>query len=167
MTSVSASFRLISPKASLIGGVAVLATLGAAPAFAQASDLRVENERLRQELEALRGELAAARAEQQPRSIPAMIPLADPPQAATPAVAPIAFTANDPPQAGGQDVVVKGRIVGAALRNLKDVPKPVSVVTQSELRIFDQVSLPDALSRLGNVGGTTATCAPAASPCAG
>ncbi len=55
--------------------------------------------------------------------------------------------ADDP----GNDLLVVGQLVGWALRDLKDVPKPISVVTAEELKIFDQVSLGDALSRLGNV----------------
>ena len=53
----------------------------------------------------------------------------------------------------GSEFVVSGRIAtaGDALRALKDVPKPVSIVTGAELKSFDQVSLGDVLTRLGNV----------------
>lgn len=48
-------------------------------------------------------------------------------------------------------IEVYGKVVGKGLERLKTVPKPVSLVTGEELKIFDQVSLQDALSRMGNV----------------
>jgi iron complex outermembrane receptor protein len=53
----------------------------------------------------------------------------------------------------GTELIVLGRATtpGDALRSLKEVPKPVSIVTGAELKTFDQVSLGDVLTRLGNV----------------
>lgn len=54
-------------------------------------------------------------------------------------------------QAARNEVVVTGQVDGNELRQLQDIPKPISVVTEDDLKAFDQVSLQDALSRLSNV----------------
>lgn len=133
----------------LLAGCALTIGGAAAPAFAQAdaaaaSNLAAENERLRQEVAALRAQLAQAPLTETTQAAAAATPAASTP-------APAASSATRVAQTDGGEILVTGRVVGAALRDLKDVPKPVSVVTQAELRIFDQVTLQDALSRLGNV----------------
>jgi outer membrane receptor protein involved in Fe transport len=147
----SASFRAI--KTILYSGVAFSIGLASAPIHAQsatgttAGDLQAENARLRRELDELRRQLATAQGER-----PGPAPILSPPPAA-PAPSALANAGATGDRAGTEDGEIKvvGRVVGAALRDLKDNPKPVSVVTQAELKIFDQVTLPDVLSRLGNV----------------
>lgn len=51
----------------------------------------------------------------------------------------------------GDNIVVRGRVEANDLSSLRDVPKPVSLVSETDLKVFDLVSLPDALSRLSNV----------------
>ncbi|MBT2134190.1 TonB-dependent receptor [Croceibacterium sp. LX-88] len=74
-------------------------------------------------------------------------------QAQTPVATPAtdAPAKDQPASEADAEIIVAASTVGAELRDLKDVPKPVSVVTGDDLKIFDQVSLQDALSRLGNV----------------
>lgn len=59
--------------------------------------------------------------------------------------------ADDAADEQQNEVLVTGKVEGNELRVLEDVPKPVSIVTEEDLKTFDQVSLQDALSRLGNV----------------
>lgn len=146
----NARFRAI--RIGLYAGAAVSIGLAAVPSHAQGTggtqmgDLQAENLRLRAELNELQRQLAAARESRQASEDAARTAPAESSAVAL-ATADGSTAIRRPPE----DVVVQARIVGAALRSLKDVPKPISVVTGAELRIFDQVSLPDALSRLGNV----------------
>lgn len=156
ITAGARAARFRASRASLHLGVALVAVLGAFPSYAQTaaaaqtSDAQVENASLRKENELLRQQLAALQH----------------PQAASAAL-------SAPPAASGSggggtngdgggvrassapsDIVITGQAPTggvAALTDLKDVPKAVAVVTPAELKAFDQVSLPDALSRLGNV----------------
>jgi iron complex outermembrane receptor protein len=128
--------RIRSTRARLYAGLATGLALAAAPSLAQNGE-----------------------------SLPATAPTAGAalavPFAASALAAPQTLQAADTAPAGsvtpedegdgGDELLVIGRVTGAALRELKDVPKPVSVVTAAELKIFDQVSLGDALSRMGNV----------------
>ncbi|QJU58347.1 TonB-dependent receptor [Sphingomonas sp. AP4-R1] len=145
--------RLSAAKQSLHAGVALSMGLLAAPLHSQTadgaagSDLQTENVRLRRELDELRRQLASAQGAHPAAAHPPVAAPENLNNAAADAPAPATGVAN----ADEDEVKVVGRIVGAALRDLKDNPKPVSVVTQAELKIFDQVTLPDVLSRLGNV----------------
>lgn len=135
-------------RSGLYVGVAMVAGLMATPAYAQSAGsaqdsetqaLRRENESLRQQLEALRhGGQQPAAASVEPSAAPT-----------PPAVTPEVRVRDD-----RHEIVVtkvRERQQVTALRALVEVPKAVSVITPEELKVFDQVSLPDALSRLGNV----------------
>lgn len=145
----SAHFKAI--KASLFAGAALAAAMGASPSYAQAGDdaqaseIARQLQELRQENETLRRQLAEARHEKvDDVAAPALA-------SGTPVTQQPVALANAPEARQDGDILVRGRVVGAALRDLKDVPKPISIVTAAELKLFDQVSLPDALTRLGNV----------------
>lgn len=158
--TIQTSFRTSASRRARYGlytGAAMTLALLASPAQAQssdgaqASDVQQQLERLRQENEALRRELAAARQQSAPAPEPSAPPAESAAQRA-PAAAP-AQAGSVAGRDGGSEgeILVQARVVGEALRDLKEVPKPISVVTAAELKIFDQVSLGDALSRVGNV----------------
>jgi outer membrane receptor protein involved in Fe transport len=155
-------------KAGLYASAAMAVLSLAAPSYAQAptsgqqgSELQAQNSDLQRENEALRRQLAALGQRQQlaDASLPAPVlsslnnrqPIAPVASGYTAADAGADAGSDARPDEGGEDLLVTGRVVGKALRELKDIPKPISVVTAAELKTFDQVSLGDALSRLGNV----------------
>lgn len=151
------SAHLKTMRASLFAGAVLAIVMVVPPACAQvggdaqAGELTRQLQQLKQENEKLRRELAAARHQQGDAAAPAIA--SDGAVAGrSVAVADAGANASDARRDESEaEILVRGRVVGAALRDLKDVPKPISIVTQAELRIFDEVSLPDALSRLGNV----------------
>lgn len=151
--------RFRATRSSLYAGVAMALGLIAAPSFAQtaSSDPQAENAALRKEIESLRQRLADLQHQRQDGS------------ASSPAAS--ATAAFDPRDGRGSGRIAEARseraddgadadiLVTASSRKgsatpllaLKTVPKAVAVVTPAELKVFDEVSLPDALSRLGNV----------------
>lgn len=135
----SHSARFNATRSSLYASIAMGVTLIAVPAFAQtAPEQRVQ---LADASGALSGLAASASGPQQ------TFLAADGAGGGEGA-----GEAGDAGDAGEPaDLVIEARATGRALRALKDVPKPISVVTAAELKTFDQVSLGDALSRLGNV----------------
>lgn len=155
----SARFR--ATRSSLYGGVAMALGLIAAPSFAQtaSSDPQAENAALKKEIESLRQQLADLQHQRQDSA------------ASGPAATATATAAAEPGDGGGSVRTAEARneqaadggagdiLVTASSRKgsaapllaLKTVPKAIAVVTPAELKVFDEVSLPDALSRLGNV----------------
>ena len=141
--------RFHATRTSLYLGVAMALGLLASPSRAQtaSSDPQAENAALKKEVEALRQQLAAL----------GQHPKLDDTAAASVLVTTTPVRSEVRPaddQADKRDILVKGARKPApsdGLTALREVPKAISVVTPAELKIFDEVSLPDALSRLGNV----------------
>jgi outer membrane receptor protein involved in Fe transport len=163
-TSPARSARFRAVRRGLYVSVALAIGTVAVPSFAQstgsaqANDLQGENQALRTENELLRQRLAALGGGRQlaDASLPTQLTVANSGERQ-------AFLAADANDDGGErgaaggsgpDIVVTAdgqKGPAADLNALKDVPKSIAVITPAELKIFDQVSLPDALSRLGNV----------------
>lgn len=156
----SARFR--AAQNSLYVGVALAIGFATVPAFAQTgsgtppTDPQAENAALRKEVDALRQQLAELQHQQQTGSsalTPVSAAVESDGRAASVAAVRSPVSASKPDAGEGADILVTGarKARTAALIALIDVPKSISVVTPEELKTFDEVSLPDALSRLGNV----------------
>ena len=151
--------RFRAARNGLCASAAMGFALVAAPSHAQtangarAGDLQTEILNLKRENAELRRQLAAAQPQPQADQAPSLVPVVAPGGSEAPerVAVPEANAASADTQSGESELKVVAQVQGQALRDLKDVPKPISVVTQAELTTFDQVSLQDALTRLGNV----------------
>lgn len=157
------SARFSAMRGSLYAGAAMALGLIAVPSYAQsvdsvpAGDPQAENVALKKEIETLRQQLADLQRQRQGDAASSAAPAAVAESGAHGETRVAEATADGRAEKGtagaGNDILVTAtrKHPAAALVALIDVPKAIAVVTPEELKAFDEVSLPDALSRLGNV----------------